>query len=71
MEDTVGAGYTVELGSGTMHLQKIVDANLRDGSSEKALRSTVHTGRDEKTCDHGVDLYVSIEGLVTGEHTTI
>jgi len=54
-----------------MHLQKVVDANLRDGSSEKALRSTVHTGRDEKTCDHGADLYVSIEGLVTGEHTTI
>ena len=31
------------------HLQKVVDANICDSSSEQALRCTIHAGRDEKT----------------------
>lgn len=50
-----------------MHLQKVVYANFRDSSSEKTLRGTVHTGRDEKAYYRGVDLKVSIEGLMRWE----
>ena len=31
------------------HLQKVVDANLCDSSSEQALRGAIHAGRDKKT----------------------
>ena len=31
------------------HLQKVVDANICDSSSEQALRCAIHAGRDEKT----------------------
>lgn len=34
---------------GVIHLQKVVDANLRDSSTKQALRGAIHTGRDEKT----------------------
>lgn len=31
------------------YLQKVVDANLCDSSSEQALRGAIHAGGDEKT----------------------
>jgi hypothetical protein len=43
-----------------VHLQKVVDADLRKSSSEQALRGAIDAGSDEKTYSYGDHLWAMV-----------